>query len=101
VIAALMMFGVLAVLTVIVLVAAPWSEGSKSDRAQAHQDAISQPQSISPPDYGQKPKHPGDPGGWEQLALLGLLVVAVGSGTAWVVHTSRKAKRAQGHPMKS
>lgn len=95
VIAALTMFGVLAMLTVIVVVAAPWSEGSKSDRSQHHQAAISQPQSISPPDYGQKPQHPGDPGGWEQLALLGLLVVALGGGAGWIVHASHKNKRAR------
>ena len=96
-----MMVGVLAVLIVIVLVAAPWSEGSKSDRAQNHQDAVSQPETIAPPDYGQKPQHPGDPGGWEQLALLGLLVVALGGGAGWLVHTSRKAKRTRNPVMKT
>ena len=42
---------------------------------------------------GAKPDRPGAPGGWEQLALLGLIVVAVGGGTAAMIHSGRKARR--------
>lgn len=45
------------------------------------------------PDGGAKPTDPGDRGGSEQLLLMGGLVVALGFGTAWVVHSSRRAKR--------
>lgn len=43
---------------------------------------------------GAHPTRPGDRGGWEQLALLGVIVVAVGGGVTAIVLTSRKARRA-------
>lgn len=33
--------------------------------------------SIGSPDAGPRPQNPGDRGGWAQLSLLGLLIVAV------------------------
>jgi hypothetical protein len=37
------------------------------------------PRIIQRPNSGTPPQHPGDRGGWEQLTLLGLIVVAVGA----------------------
>lgn len=91
--AAWLIFGVVAVLLVLVTVTASLSPPSKAQRKQAHRDAVSNPQSVAPPDYGQAPKQRGDPGGWEQLALGGLLFVAVAGGGLWLVHLSRKARR--------
>lgn len=48
---------------------------------------------LDVPDGGAEPTSAGDRGGSEQLALLGGLVVAIGAGTAWVIHSSRKARR--------
>lgn len=45
------------------------------------------------PDGGQEPTEPGDRGGSQQLALMGGLILALGLGTAWVVHSSRRARR--------
>lgn len=92
VVASAILFGVLAVMLAIALITAPWVEGSSADRRAARNDAIARDQSVARPDYGHKPHHPGDPGGWEQLALGGLLAVALVGGTWRVVHVSRKAK---------
>lgn len=43
---------------------------------------------------GAHPTSPGDRGGWQQLALLGVIVVAVSGGVTTIVLTSRKARRA-------
>ncbi|HVX19045.1 MAG TPA: hypothetical protein VHA73_13525 [Acidimicrobiales bacterium] len=93
--AAIALTGVMAVMLVIVVVAAIMSPESKDQQQQAHQDAIANPQSVSQPDYGQKPQHSSDPGGWEQLALGGLLFGGIGLCGLWVVHTSRKARAAR------
>ena len=55
--------------------------------AAANHPAIDQPYS------GHTPTGPGDRGGWEQLATLGLIVVAIGGGTTAVVLSGRKARR--------
>lgn len=73
-------------------------EPPPAQRAETHQEAVQQPSSLERPDYGRKPEHPGDPGGWEQLALLGLLIVALGGGTALVVRSSRRARRSRRLP---
>lgn len=87
------MFGALAVLLVLVTVTATLSPPSKGQRQQARRDAVANPQSVAQPDYGKPAKHGGDPGGWEQLALGGLLFVAVAGGGSWLVHLSRKARK--------
>ena len=48
-------------------------------------DELERPRAIERPYSGQEPTHPGDRGGWEQLVLLGVIVVAIGGGTAAVV----------------
>lgn len=55
------------------------------------------PHIIDRPNSGTKPTNPGDRGGWEQLALLGGMIVVIG-GIAYVVFkggASAKANRAQ------
>jgi hypothetical protein len=93
---AVVFFGVLGLLLAAVLISAyvgyhPTAE----QRAEARNEALAQPQSISGPDYGQKPTNPGDPGGWEQLAVGGLIGVALAGGAAFVIRSSYKAKRAR------
>lgn len=50
------------------------------------------------PDGGAKPTSSGDRGGTDQVALMWLLIVALGGGSLWVVHSSRKARRRRVDP---
>ena len=50
------------------------------------------PRIIERPEEGRAPEHPGDPGGWQQLALLGLLVAGLGTVTLLVWRSSRRAR---------
>lgn len=97
-VAAALIFGVITVFLVVIVVVASIDQPTRQERQAAHQRALGEPQSLPEPDYGTAPKHPGDPGGWEQLALLGVLVVALGGGGAWVVHSSRRARSNRGQP---
>lgn len=45
------------------------------------------------PDGGAKPANSGDRGGTDQIALMWLLILALGGGSLWVIHSSRKARR--------
>jgi len=55
-------------------------------------EQVDQP-ALPIPDGGHEPTDAGDRGGSEQLLLMGGLMVAIGLGAAWVVHSSRRAKR--------
>lgn len=48
---------------------------------------------IDQPYSGSEPERPGDRGGWEQLALLGVITVALAGGTAGMVFSGRRARR--------
>lgn len=45
------------------------------------------------PDGGAEPTESGDRGGVGQLAVLGGILVVFGGGAAWLVHSSRRARR--------
>lgn len=45
------------------------------------------------PDSGSAPETPGDPGGWQQLTLLALIVVALVVITLLVWRQARRARR--------
>lgn len=59
----------------------------------AAQQSGERPGIIPHPGDGRAPADPGEPGGWEQLALLGVIVVAVGAIVAGVVRSTRRARR--------
>jgi hypothetical protein len=61
---------------------------------QSGSAAQSQAPALDLPDGGHKPTSSGDRGGWEQLALLGLLCGVFGGGVAYLVTSSRRARRA-------
>lgn len=87
-------FGLLGVLLAVVLISAYVGyHPTAQQRADARNEAIADPQSISGPDYGQKPANPGDPGGWEQLAVGGLIMVGLIGGAVFVVRSGRRAKQ--------
>ncbi len=52
-----------------------------------------QPQALVRPNQGTKPENPGDRGGWEQLAILALIVGAIVA-IAFVVFRGGGAARA-------
>lgn len=54
------------------------------------------PQIIPRPDVGAEPEEAGDRGGALQLALLGLLVVAIGGAVLLLVHQSQRARNGSG-----
>lgn len=56
--------------------------------------AQSQSPALDLPDGGHAPTSPGDRGGWEQLALLGLLCCVFVGGAGYLVLSSRRARRA-------
>jgi hypothetical protein len=58
-------------------------------------EPLPEPHIIPRPNEGHQPIDAGDRGGALQLALLGLMVVAVGGGVAYAVHESRKARAGQ------
>ena len=72
VLSALVLFGALAIgIGAIAIFSDP---GPPTPRVPGEQV---QPRAIERPNQGQAPQSPGDRGGWEQLAILGLIIVAV------------------------
>lgn len=89
-IAAIALFGSIAVLTTITALTA--SPGPRKDtQGQLEEQGGAKPHIIPRPDEGQAPKHPNDRGGWEQFLVLGLIVgsIAAIGGLAW--RSSRRA----------
>lgn len=81
------------VVSIAVYVAIYPDPGPGKTRAQQVQGAqVTAPHIIPRPEDGRAPENPGDPGGWEQLALLGVIVAGMGTvgGLAW--RSSRRAR---------
>lgn len=71
-----------AVLIGVIAVTAAYDQ-SPSAKAPDSIEIDRRPTSIERPNQGRAPEDKGDPGGWEQLALFGLLAVAmIGIGVA-------------------
>lgn len=85
------------VLTAALLLGAPalggsaWSQDGQPDSGVELPDPHIIPRSNS----GKAPEEAGDRGGALQLAVLGLVVVAIGGGIAMVVRESRRARAGQ------
>ena len=62
------------------------------DEAQPTSTNDGTPHIIDRPNSGQEPTHPGDRGGWEQLAVLGGIIVVVGGIGVVVFKGGRQAK---------
>ncbi|KAA0235254.1 MAG: hypothetical protein EDR02_04770 [Actinobacteria bacterium] len=60
--------------------------------------AVESPDIIPQPNSGSPPDHPGDRGGWQQLSLLALIVVAVAAIFLLVRRESRRKRDAQRQP---
>jgi hypothetical protein len=50
---------------------------------------------IPRPNQGREPQQPGDPGGWLQLTLAGIVVLAVGLVFTIVVRSAARTTRAK------
>lgn len=67
-----------------------------ADRAPCSEAAAGERPGIIPrPGEGQRPTEPGQRGGWEQVALLGVVVVAVALIATVVVRSARRARRVE------
>lgn len=60
----------------------------------AAQRAGERPSIIPRPGEGRAPSDPGEPGGWAQLALLGLILGAVAIIATVVIRSTRRSRRA-------
>lgn len=60
------------------VVAAALDDGPRRDtQGQLTEEGGAKPHIIPRPNEGRAPTDPGDPGGWEQLTLFGVLAVAL------------------------
>jgi hypothetical protein len=72
-------------------------DGTDDDRARTR--STERPSIIERPEEGRAPEQPGDPGGWQQLALLGLVMAGLGTVALLVWRSSRRARtRPRGSP---
>jgi len=60
--------------------------------------AVEAPSIIPEPNSGSPPDNPGDPGGWQQLSLLALMIVAVTAIFLLARRESRRKRAAQHQP---
>ncbi len=61
-------------------------------RCQATQRQAERPGIIPRPGEGQAPDEPGDRGGWEQLAVLAVLILALVLIMSLIVRNARRAR---------
>jgi hypothetical protein len=85
---ALLITGAL-VLLMVVFVAAYPDDGTGNGTPRSEPRA---PRIVERPEEGRAPEQPGDPGGSQQLALLGLVVAGIGTMTLLVWRSSRRAR---------
>lgn len=75
------------------VVAATLGDGPRQDtKGQLTEDGGAKPHIIPRPNEGRAPEDPGDPGGWAQLMLLGLIVVSLGGITVVITRGTRRAR---------
>ena len=55
------------------------------------QQSAGRPSIIPEPGEGRAPDDPGEPGGWAQVALFGVIVAALGAIVALIVRSTRRA----------
>ena len=89
---ALLITGALVALMVVFVAAYP-DDGTGNGTPRSEPRA---PRIIERPEEGRAPEQPGDPGGWQQLALLGLVVAGLGTVTLLVWRSSRRARSPRG-----
>jgi len=94
--AAGLMTGALVVLIALFVAFYPRDAEQGITKQQQVDRALTQaPHIIPTPAEGRAPDNPGDPGGWEQLALFGVIVAGLGLVVFLVWRSSRKARRAK------
>lgn len=98
-------FGILVVLVIVAIVASgdagderttatvattPCAEDDAA--CQAARQSGERPGIIPKPGEGTAPQNPGDRGGWEQLTLLGIIVVVIGGIATYVIRSGRRTR---------
>lgn len=91
-------FWIVAVVFTIAITAVTGLYVAVSDTVQPPSPQYGAAQQIDEPGMpiangGAEPEEPGDRGGSQQIAVMVGLVVFIGGGAAWVVHSSRRARR--------
>lgn len=100
VLAGAVLFGIIAVLGVVITFTTP--DGPRRDtNAQLQEQGGAKPHIIPRPSEGTAPTDSGDRGGWLQLGLAGLLFASVLGGMGWLAWWSRRAKLGKGRPARS
>lgn len=89
--AGLVLFGVIVIGVVAVTVTTDGS-ASKDPQTEEIRDGEARPGIIPQPGEGTAPENPGDRGGWEQLALFGVIVVALVVIAFAVVRGTKRAR---------
>ncbi len=92
--AAFVMIGLTAIGVIGVAAIAPGDSGGprRDTKGQLAEDGGDKPHIIERPNSGTAPKDNGDRGGWEQLALFGVLTVAIGGITYMMVRSRGRAE---------
>jgi hypothetical protein len=68
-------------------------DGPRKDTwGQLEEEGGSKPHIIPRPNSGKAPEEAGDRGGWAQLSLLGLIVVAIGGVSYGVVRGTKRSR---------
>lgn len=92
--AGLVLAAVILVGVVVVAATSATDPGPRRDtQGQLGEDDGAKPHIIPRPGEGEAPDDPGDRGGWEQLSLFGLLVVAI-AGIGLVIFRGSRRTRA-------
>jgi hypothetical protein len=84
------------IVVLIAIFVAVYPDDGSSHHTTKAETASTRPRIITRPEDGVAPEQPGDPGGWEQLALLGMIVVGVAAVGGFVWRASREARAASG-----
>jgi hypothetical protein len=94
IVAAVTLVSVIVLTTLVFVMNSRYFEPEPGTTQAANEVAAASHPALDQPYSGHKPTSPGDRGGWEQLALLGVIVVALAGGTTAVVLSGRKARKA-------
>ena len=91
-----MVIGMVVVLVALYAAFSPESKDHGLSKQEQTDRALTRPPSIIPsPADGRAPATAGDPGGWEQLALFAVLILAFALIGLLIWRSSRKARAAQ------
>jgi hypothetical protein len=83
---------VAALLAIAVLLGAVVPAGAQDPATSTSTTGVPAPNIVPEPNSGAEPTEAGDRGGGLQLLVLGLVIVAIGGGVAYVVREARRSR---------